>query len=162
MLVAWGVASAACALVHDVGSLAALRLVLGVTESGFYPGCVFYLTRTMPADSLSEAMAVYSVGGAVTGGMLAIANGAIMDGTDGFLGLSGWRWLFLLEALPAPILGVVLRLRLPPAPAAGSAAGVLGAAGRRRRRCRSAPRSAARPSAAPRGRLSRRTSSVKC
>ena len=129
MLVAWGVASAACALVHDVGSLAALRLVLGVTESGFYPGCVFYLTRTMPADSLSEAMAVYSVGGAVTGGMLAIANGAIMDGTDGLLGFSGWRWLFLLEALPAPILGVVLRLRLPPAPAAGSATGVLGAAG---------------------------------
>ena len=162
MLVAWGVASAACALVHDVGSLAALRLVLGVTESGFYPGCVFYLTRTMPADSLSEAMAVYSVGGAVTGGMLAIANGAIMDGTDGFLGFSGWRWLFLLEALPAPILGVVLRLRLPPAPAAGSATGVLGAAGRRRRRCRSAPRSAARPSAAPRGRSSRRTSSVRC
>ena len=117
MMVAWGAVSAACGMVTEFGSLLVLRVLLGLAESGFYPGCILLVSRTFPANAQTEAMGWFSVGGAVLGGVLSIGNGAIMDLTDGWLGLSGWRWLFLLEGAPAPLLGLIIYATLPAKPA---------------------------------------------
>jgi ACS family tartrate transporter-like MFS transporter len=116
ILMAWGAVSASCALVRTTASFYLLRFLLGVAESGFFPGMIFYLTLWFPKSHRARFLAAF-----MTAGPLAFILGApvssIILQTDGVAGLSGWQWLFLLEGLPASLLAFAVLLLLPDGPA---------------------------------------------
>jgi MFS transporter, ACS family, tartrate transporter len=117
IMVTWGLLSAGMMLVTGEKSFYALRLALGLAEAGFFPGMILYLTYWFPPRERAAAFARFmtAIGvSLVVGGPL---SGAIMDGLGDVLGLGGWQWLFLLEGLPAVVLGVIVLCTLPDRPA---------------------------------------------
>ena len=107
IMVSWGVLSASMMFVHDVATFYVLRFLLGVAEAGFFPGIIYYLSTWYPAPQRARAVSWFMVAIPLTiviGGPLA---GYLLD-MDGIGGLRGWQWLFLIEGLPAVILGVVV------------------------------------------------------
>jgi len=115
IMITWGVISAGMMFTKGPLSFYFLRFMLGVAEAGFFPGLILYLTYWFPAGELGGAVALFMtanpiagiIGGPVSGALLAIGSMA---------GLAGWQWLFLLEGIPAVILGVFVFLYLPNGP----------------------------------------------
>ena len=110
IMITWGLASAAMMFAHDATSFYILRFVLGAAEAGFFPGIIYYLTRWVPARERARTVASFMtavVTAGIVGGPL---SGALLS-MDGLGGLAGWQWMFLLEGIPATVLGfVVLRV----------------------------------------------------
>jgi len=110
IMITWGLASAAMMFAHDATSFYILRFVLGAAEAGFFPGIIYYLTRWVPARERARTVASFMtavVTAGIVGGPL---SGALLS-MDGHGGLAGWQWMFLLEGIPATVLGfVVLRV----------------------------------------------------
>jgi MFS family permease len=94
------------ALVHSETSFYVMRFLLGVAEAGFFPGIILYLTYWFPARERARIVSLFMaavplatvVGGPVSGALLEL---------HGLGGLKGWQWLFIVEGLPAVLLGVV-------------------------------------------------------
>ncbi|MFM0515908.1 MULTISPECIES: MFS transporter [Caballeronia] len=103
----WGLATAATAFISSVGHLITLRLLVGAFEAGFLPGIVLYLTYWFPAAMRARVTAVIFVANAAAGAIAAPITGWILSGLNGFLGLAGWKWVFIVEGLPACVLGVI-------------------------------------------------------
>src|SRR5579871_1519171 len=104
LLLAWGAAATACALIRGPYSFYTLRLLLGIAEAGFFPGVILYLTFWFPKAWLGRTTAVFmsaSILGLVVGGPLA----TLIAHLDRVAGISTWQWLFLLEGLPACLIG---------------------------------------------------------
>jgi D-galactonate transporter len=115
IMVTWGLVSVAMMFVRGEMSFYLLRFALGVAEAGFLPGIIYYLSNWFPKAERARAVSWFMLGiplGTVFGGPLA---GALL-GLDGVYGLSGWRWLFLLEGVPAVVFGVITWLCLPDTP----------------------------------------------
>jgi len=116
LMLVWGLCSAGTALVSNRGELAFARILLGVAEAGFSPGLILYLTFWLPSEYrgrvLASILTVYSlvtvIGGPIGSGLLSL---------DGFLGLAGWKWLFIVEGLPTVVLACVFFRFLPDRPA---------------------------------------------
>lgn len=108
ILVLWGAVVCATAFITGPTMLYALRLLLGVFEAGFAPGVMFYLTLWYPNERRAQATALFLSGSTVAGLIGSPVSGLILDGLNGALGLRGWQWMFLLEGLPAVILGIVI------------------------------------------------------
>lgn len=106
IMIAWGIVSMGMVLVTGTSSFYAVRVLLGIAEAGFFPGIVLYLTYWIPASERARAGALF-----MTASPIAMIVGAPVSeallGLDGALGLAGWQWLFLLEGLPAVVLGFV-------------------------------------------------------
>ncbi|HVY30102.1 MAG TPA: MFS transporter [Polyangiaceae bacterium] len=115
IMVTWAIISAGFAFVQGETSFYVLRFLLGAAEAGFFPGVIFYLTKFFPAAYRSRTIALFMMAAAGTGIIGAPLSGAILS-LHGVAGLAGYKWLFLLEALPSLLLGVVLFLRLPNGP----------------------------------------------
>jgi ACS family tartrate transporter-like MFS transporter len=101
--------------VHSVTSFYVLRFLLGVAEAGFFPGIIYYLSGWYPATQRARAVSWFMVAIPLTiviGGPLA---GYLLE-MDGLGGLRGWQWLFLIEGLPAVILGVIVFFYLTDCP----------------------------------------------
>ena len=115
IMITWGVLAAACALAWDATSLIVLRFFLGVAEAGFFPGVIFFIACWFPEPYRGRATAAFLsgiaisviVGGPLSGAMLAL---------DGALGLEGWQWLFVLQGLPAVLVGLYVFRALPDRP----------------------------------------------
>ncbi|CAB3781452.1 MFS transporter [Paraburkholderia caffeinilytica] len=107
IMVLWGIVSSCMLFVHSPNSFYVLRFLLGITEAGFYPGIVLYLTYWFPAYARSQAMAYFNLGIALAGVLGSPLSGWIMQTFAGVWGLAGWQWLFLLEGSPAILFGVV-------------------------------------------------------
>jgi ACS family tartrate transporter-like MFS transporter len=107
ILVSWGVVSAAMMFVTGPWSFALLRMLLGVAEAGFFPGIIYYLGDWFPARVRARAVARFMLGGVVASMLGNPLSGLILQGMDGVGGLWGWQWVFLLEGLPAVVLGFV-------------------------------------------------------
>jgi ACS family tartrate transporter-like MFS transporter len=101
--------------VRGVASFFALRLVLGIAEAGFFPGVILYLTYWFPAREQARSVALFMTATALAGVIAGPVSGAIL-GMHGLARLSGWQWLFILEGLPALILGIVVLRYLPNSP----------------------------------------------
>ncbi|MDR3641518.1 MAG: MFS transporter [Humidesulfovibrio sp.] len=115
IMVTWGIAACGMALVHTPWSFNVLRFLLGVAEAGFLPGIIYYLTLWYPQERRARAVALFMAATPVAGVVGAPLSGYLLE-LEGALGLSGWQWLFVLEGLPAILLGFsVLRL-LPNGP----------------------------------------------
>jgi ACS family 4-hydroxyphenylacetate permease-like MFS transporter len=116
IMITWGLASAATIFAVGPNSLYALRLLVGIAEAGFLPGVLLYLTFWFPLSWRARATAIFMVAQPVTIMFGSTLSGVVL-GMDGLLGLSGWRWLFLIEGLPSVMLGLVAWFYLSPSPA---------------------------------------------
>jgi ACS family tartrate transporter-like MFS transporter len=109
LMILWGMVSAAMVFVQGVRSFCVLRFLLGAAEAGFFPGILYYLTGWFRAQDRARAVALFMTAGALAGVVGNPISGALLT-LDGAGGLKGWQWLFLVEGMPAILLGcVVLR-----------------------------------------------------
>ena len=115
ILISWGVLSGLTAFVTNEWQFYLVRFLLGVAEAGFFPGIVLYLTYWVPRAERARAMALFLTATAVAGLIGAPLSGALLS-LDGFLGLQGWQWLFIVEAIPAVIFGCIVWRVLPNGP----------------------------------------------
>jgi len=113
----WGVFTMAMAFAADRWSFYAIRFMIGVAEAGFFPGVLFYLTLWFPNAWRARITSLFALAVPLSGVLAAPLSSAIMAGMAGAGGLSGWRWLFLIEGAPAVVLGLAAWLILPDRPA---------------------------------------------
>jgi ACS family 4-hydroxyphenylacetate permease-like MFS transporter len=107
IMIAWGLASTATMFASSPGTLYLLRILVGVTEAGFLPGILLYMTYWFPNAYRARANALFMIAMPVTAAVGSALSGYILA-LDGTLGLKGWQWLFCLEGLPSAILGLVV------------------------------------------------------
>jgi D-galactonate transporter len=108
VILTWGLVSALTALVRTPTQFYAARLLLGVAEAGFFPGMILYLTYWFPAHRRAIMVAVLMAGNPVAGILGGPLSGFILHHFAGSKGIAGWQWLFILEAIPAILLAVVI------------------------------------------------------
>ncbi len=106
IMITWGLVSAGMAFVVGPYSFYAVRLLLGAAEAGFFPGVILYLTYWFPAAYRGRIVAIFMVAIPISSFLGSPISAALLQ-LDGVLGLHGWQWLFILEAVPAILLGIV-------------------------------------------------------
>ena len=107
VMITWGLISGAFAFITGANSFYALRFLLGAAEAGFFPGIILYLSFWFPARSRAAMTAIFMAAAPVSVVIGSPISAALL-GMEGIWGLHGWQWLFLIEAAPALILGVVV------------------------------------------------------
>src|SRR5690606_19453276 len=107
IMITWGLVVVLTGFVQNAGHLYILRFLLGIAEAGFFPGIILYLTYWFKENERSKATAVLLLALPVGGLIGAPVSTWIMDNIM-WAGLSGWRWMFVLEGIPAIILGIVV------------------------------------------------------
>jgi MFS family permease len=117
IMVLWGLASAATAFVTAPWQFYGIRLLLGIFEAGFFPGIILYLTYWYPSQRRGRVTGLFLFGMPITGVLGGPLSGTIMNGMEGFGGMHGWQWVFLVEGLPTVLLGLLLYRMLPDKPA---------------------------------------------
>lgn len=117
IVILWGLVAILTAFVWDGRSFLAARFLLGLAEAGFLPGAALYASYWFPVKYRARAIGSYLIGGQVALVIGAPISASIMTWMDGDLGLHGWQWMFILEALPAVLLGLVFLLTLTSRPA---------------------------------------------
>lgn len=116
LMVTWGIVGCCTAFVHGPKMYMVLRFLLGAAESGFLPGIVFYLTRWLPGSARAGILALLYLAIPLSSVVGSPISAAILR-MNGAHGLAGWQWLFLLEALPAILLGLAVPWLLDAGPA---------------------------------------------
>src|SRR3954463_12646379 len=116
IMITWGVLAGAMALVTGQRSLYLVRFLLGAAEAGFFPGVILYLTYWFPAEYRARVVGLFTVAIPVSSFLGSPVSAALL-GTDGWLGLRGWQWMFILEAAPAVLLGLACLAVLSDGPA---------------------------------------------
>jgi MFS family permease len=106
IMFAWGLLSAATAFVDSASQFYVVRLLLGAAEAGFFPGIIFYLTLWFPTVYRARIIGYFMAAGPLSTVIGAPLSGLLLQ-LDGQLGLHGWQWLFIIEALPSLVLSVV-------------------------------------------------------
>jgi MFS family permease len=106
IMVTWGLVSAGLAFVHSQTAFYVLRFLLGVAEAGFIPGVVAYLAYWFPVRYRSRANAGVIMATAIASAIGSPVSGLLMHSLEGVNGIAGWRWMLLLEAAPAVLLGL--------------------------------------------------------
>ncbi len=115
IMIFWGIVSACMVFVNSVPMFYFMRFILGASEAGFFPGVILYLTYWFPSNERARTIALFATGGVMAGIIGSPLSGKILE-LHGFLGVAGWKWLFVLEALPAIAMGFVVLLVLPNRP----------------------------------------------
>ena len=117
ILVLWGLAAAATAFVTAPFQLYSVRFMLGLFEAGLYPGVIFYLTRWYPVDRRAKVIAIFTCATGIAGLIGGPLSGLLMTQFNGASGLHGWQWMFIVEGLPASIIGIAAFFYLDNSPA---------------------------------------------
>jgi ACS family tartrate transporter-like MFS transporter len=107
IMISWGIISGLMATVTGPVSFLVLRFLLGVAEAGFFPGIIFYLTFWFPSAYRARAISILYVAIPVSNAVASVVSGAIL-GMDGVMGLAGWQWIFIIEAIPAVLLAFAI------------------------------------------------------
>ena len=108
IMISWGAISGLMMLVQTPTTFYILRFLLGVAEAGFFPGIILYLTYWYPAARRSKVTSLFMTGIPMAGVIGGPLSGWILTTFDGRHGLAGWKWLFVLEAIPSILLGVMV------------------------------------------------------
>src|SRR3954469_23557667 len=103
----WGILSGAMAFIHGETGFYVVRVLLGVAEAGFFPGIIFFLALWFPAVYRARIIGAFLAAVPLATVIGAPVSGLVL-GLDGRMGLRGWQWLFLLEAIPALLLSAVV------------------------------------------------------
>ena len=115
ILISWGAVAMLTGFLTSVGQLYVARFVLGVAEAGFFPGIVLYLTYWFRRGEQAQAIALFMTALPVTSVLGAPVSGLILDHIH-WLGVSSWRWLLILEGIPAVVCGILTYFLLPNRP----------------------------------------------
>jgi ACS family tartrate transporter-like MFS transporter len=107
VMITWGLISGAMAFVQGSTSFYALRFLLGAAEAGFFPGIILYLSYWFPARQRAAVTAIFMAAAPLSTVLGSPVSGALLE-MHGVLGLGGWQWMFIAEAVPAVILGIVV------------------------------------------------------
>src|SRR5690349_20577119 len=107
IMLSWGLLSGAMAFVQGEMSFYLVRVLLGAAEAGFFPGIIFYLTLWFPAAYRARIIGYFMAAIPLSTVIGAPVSSMLLQ-LDGFGGLKGWQWLFVLEAVPAVLLSVVV------------------------------------------------------
>ncbi|MBV9861543.1 MAG: MFS transporter [Alphaproteobacteria bacterium] len=107
IMITWGLAAAVTALVVGPLSFYLVRFLLGVAEAGFFPGVAFFLSAWFPAQYRARVLAWFLVAIPVSSLVGGPVSGLLLQ-MNGVLGLSGWQWMFIVEGLPASLVGVAV------------------------------------------------------
>ena len=105
IMITWGVLAGGMALVKGPQSLYLMRFLLGAAEAGFFPGVILYLTYWFPLEYRARIIGLFTVAIPVSSFLGSPISAALLE-TDGWLGLRGWQWMFIIEAAPAILLGL--------------------------------------------------------
>jgi ACS family tartrate transporter-like MFS transporter len=115
IMMTWGIVSAAMMFTQGPSSFFVLRFLLGLAEAGFFPGMILYLTYWFPERERARTVALFMTANALAGVVGGPLSGVLLT-MHGLAGLAGWQWLFLLEGIPAVLLGVAVLWYLPNGP----------------------------------------------
>lgn len=116
IMVLWGLTSAATLFVQTPMQFYVVRFLLGVFEAGFFPGVVLYLTFWYPAARRARVVAIFMSAVVAAGIVGGPTSGWILQNLNGWHGMKGWQWMFLIHGLPTVVLGVVVFFRLADRP----------------------------------------------
>ena len=116
IMITWGLVGCAMSLVTGPLDFYLLRFLLGVAEAGLFPGVILYLTYWLPRRHRARYIGLFALGIPLSSVIGAPISGAIMASMGGVWGLKDWQWLFVLEALPAVLLGVAVLFLLADRP----------------------------------------------
>ncbi|MEE4372213.1 MFS transporter [Pseudomonas alliivorans] len=116
IMISWGLASMATCLATGPWGLYIARVILGIAEAGFLPGVLLYLTFWIPASKRGRANALFMTAQPAAIMLGSPLSGMILASMDGYLGMHGWQWMFIIEALPTIALGLVVLKYLPDGP----------------------------------------------
>jgi len=119
IMITWGIVSAGMMFVRSATAFYVLRFLLGAAEAGFFPGIIYCLTRWFPRRERARAIAGFMTAVVVAGIIGGPISGVLLS-LDGLGGLAGWQWLFVVEGLPAIVLGIVVLRALPEQPSDAS------------------------------------------
>lgn len=106
LMVLWGVISCLMIFIRGPISFYSMRFLLGAAEAGFFPGIILYMKRWFPARARARAVAWFMTANPLAGVVGSPISGALLNLHSA--GLSGWQWMFLIEGMPAILLGAVV------------------------------------------------------
>jgi sugar phosphate permease len=112
IMVSWAVVSAATAFVDSTTTFYLARFLLGAAEAGLFPGIVLYMTLWYPAKKRAHILALFLAGIPISGVIGGPVSGVILAFMNGVHGLSGWQWLYIIEAIPSLAIAIVVLLYL--------------------------------------------------
>lgn len=107
VMVTWGIIAGGMAFIESSTSFYVMRFLLGVAEAGFFPGIILYLSYWFPARNRAGVIALFMAAAPIATAIGSPISAALLE-MHGIMGLAGWQWMFLIEAIPAVILGVVV------------------------------------------------------
>lgn len=105
IMITWGMVAAAFAWATTETSFLVLRVLLGIAEAGFFPGIIYFFTFWFSARRRSSMMGLFYFGAPLSFIFGSPLSGMLLD-IDGFLGVHGWQWMFVVEGLLASIVGI--------------------------------------------------------
>jgi D-galactonate transporter len=117
IMILWGVVAACTMFVRSATSFYVLRFVLGIVESGFFPGVILYLTFWYTRQHRAKMVAAFMTANPLSGVLAGPISGAILAFAPNTGGLRAWQWLFLIEGIPSILAGVVTIFFLDDSPA---------------------------------------------
>jgi D-galactonate transporter len=112
IMITWGIVSGCMLFVRQPWHFYGLRFLLGLAEAGFFPGIVLYLTYWYPSERRARIVALFMAAIPLSGLFGGPLSGWIMQSASGAHGLAGWQWMFLIEAIPSLVMGVIVILYL--------------------------------------------------
>lgn len=116
ILVTWGIVAACTGAVQNVQHLYIARFLLGITEAGFFPGIILYLTYWFPRREQAHMIALFAIALPISNIIGAPVSGFLLDHAH-WSGIASWRWLLIIEGIPAILCGFLTLFALPSRPA---------------------------------------------
>jgi len=107
VMLTWGLIAGGMAFVDSTTSFYVMRFLLGVAEAGFFPGIILYLSYWFPARHRAGVIAMFMAAAPIAVAIGSPISAALLQ-MDGIWGFAGWQWMFVIEAIPAVILGIVV------------------------------------------------------
>jgi len=105
IMISWGIVAIAMGFIQSSTQFYIVRLILGAAEAGFFPGIIVYLTHWFRYEDRAKAVAMFMAAIPISNIVGAPLSGLILGVS--WYGVPGWRWLFIIEGVPAIILGIV-------------------------------------------------------
>ena len=114
IMISWGIIAVLTGFIQTKTHFYCARFLLGLGEAGFFPGIIVYLSHWFRPEDRAKAVALFITAIPVSGIFGAPLSGLLLD--HNWLGLAGWRWVFIIEGIPAVLLGIVVLFHLPDRP----------------------------------------------
>src|SRR5580765_6590778 len=116
IMVLWGLAACAMAFVQTPLQFYVVRFLLGAFEAGFFPGVILYFTYWYPSVRRGQVIAIFMSATTLISIIAGPLCGAILKYFDGFSGMHGWQWLYIVQGAPAAVIGLLVFLLLKDKP----------------------------------------------